>query len=121
MDSLGGWISEIRGFYMLQMKTPVSAGAQALWHYLMYRANAAWWVMPLVLRSDELMGAVKLTRSSFKRAREELVAAGFLLVEPQGGRQPSRYFLTSCVRPGSFVQPRLKFSEKEGDKACRDS
>ena len=107
-------MSEIRGFYMLQMRTPLSPNAQALWHYLMYRANAAWWSMPLMLRSDELMGAVKLTRASFKRARQELIAGGFLVLEPQRGRQPSRYYLTSCVRPGSFVQPRMKVG-KEGE------
>lgn len=105
-------MSEIRGFYMLQTKTPVSANAQALWNYLMYRANAAWWVMPLVLRTDELTGAVKLSKSAFKRARQELVEAKFLLVESQGGNRPSRYYLTSCVRPGSFIQPRAGTGRK---------
>lgn len=83
----------------------MSAEAQALWHYLMYRANAAFWQMPLVLQSAEIEGAVKLSESSFKRARKVLEENGYLIVEAQGGRRQSHYYLLSCVSPGKVLQP----------------
>ena len=105
-------MSEIRGFYGLQSTTPVSASAQALWNYLMYRANAAWWAMPLIIRHAELEGALGLGPWAFKEARRELV-------EAQGGSRPSKYFLLSCVRPGAVMAPSMSFKglgRKEGQE-----
>mgnify|MGYP007070349378 CR=1 FL=1 len=119
MDTVGGWMSEIRGFYGLQSTTPVSASAQALWNYLMYRANAAWWAMPLIIRNAELEGALGLRPWAFKEARRELVEAKFLLVEAQGGSRPSKYFLLSCLRPGAVMAPSMSFKglgKKEGQE-----
>lgn len=101
-------MSEIRGFYALQVKSPVSANAQALWNYLMYRANAAWWCMPLIIRNDELQGALGLKLSALKRARGELVDGKFLVIESQGGNKPSHYYLMSCIRPGEALQPNVR-------------
>lgn len=100
-------MSEIKGFYSLQSTHPVSAYAQALWNYLMYRANAAWWVMPLVIRNEELQGALGMKPWIFKAARKELIEGKYLLLEAQGGCRPSRYFLLSCVRPGTVIRPSL--------------
>ena len=117
MDTVGGWMSEIRGFYGLQSTSPVSFGAQALWNYLMYRANAAWWAMPLVLRNEELQGALGMKPWTFKEARRELVEGKYLMLEPQGGPLPSRYFLLSCLRPGAVVRPNLTFKGMEKKEA----
>ena len=111
----GGWITEIKYFYTSQSCRPVSAEAQALWHYLMYRANAAFWQMPLVLQSAEIEGAVKLSESSFKRARKVLEENGYLMVEAQGGRRQSHYYLLSCVSPGKVLQP-AKILKDEPDR-----
>ena len=108
VDTLGGWISEIKGFYALQALHPVSESAQALWHYLMYRANAVWWVTPLSLRNDEIRGVLGVSPAVLKRARKELIEGKFLMVEPQGGNRPSLYYPLSCVRPGTVVQPSMR-------------
>ena len=50
-------------------------------------------------------GAVKLSESSFKRARKVLEENGYLIVEAQGGRRQSHYYLLSCVSPGKVLQP----------------
>ena len=56
MDTLGGWLSEIRYFYKRQVSQPLSPCAQALWHYLMWRANGVFWQFPLRLSVPELAG-----------------------------------------------------------------
>lgn len=111
-------MSEIKGFYALQARYPVSAGAQALWNYLMYRANSVWWAMPLLVRNDEIQGALNMKPWAFKRARRELVEGRYLMLEHEGGCRPSRYYLLSCVRPGAVVRPSytLKGIEKEGEQ-----
>ena len=81
---LGGWISEIKGFYALQALHPVSESAQALWHYLMYRANAVWWVTPLSIRNDEIRGVLGVSPAVLKRARKELIRAGLLVLGKDG-------------------------------------
>jgi hypothetical protein len=106
-------MSEIRGFYALQTMAPVSVSAQALWHYLMYRANGVWWAMPLALRSDEICGALGLGKSAFKRARQELTEHKLLVVEPQGGRRPSLYYVMSAIRQGSAVRPALSIGGRK--------
>lgn len=42
-EAMTGFITEFRFFHQMQPVRPVSACAQALWHYLFYRANAAFW------------------------------------------------------------------------------
>ena len=41
MDTVSGWMQEIRFFYKRQLSFPLSTHAQALWSYLMYRGNEA--------------------------------------------------------------------------------
>ncbi len=105
MDVVGGWISEIRYFYVHQSMEPLSAHAQALWHYLMYRANNTFWSFPLVIRVTELSGALNMSVSAVKKARAELVKGGYLLHERQQGNQAARYFILSNIRPGKVVEP----------------
>ena len=117
-------MSEIRGFYARQAISPVSCTAQALWHYLMYRANSVWWAMPLIVRNEEVQGALGLKPWAFKEARRELVAGKFLVVEPQGGSRPSLCYLLSCVRPGRVVAPSMTvkgFGRKEEGKTREES
>jgi len=114
----GGWIAEIKYFYMRQSLSPLSAEAQALWHYLMYRANAAFWQMPLILQTAEIAGAVKLSESSFKRARKALEEGGYLIVEAQGGRRQSHYYLMSCFTPGKVLEPARILKDADEKDAC---
>ncbi len=105
METAGGWITEIRYFYIRQTMDPLSAHAQALWHYLMYRANNTFWKFPLVLRATELSGALNMSVSSVKKARAELVNGGYLLHERQTGNRAAQYYLLSNVTPGKLVAP----------------
>ncbi|WP_296771454.1 helix-turn-helix domain-containing protein [Selenomonas sp.] len=108
MDALGGWLSEIRYFYMRQVSVPLSPHGQALWHWLMWRANTVFWQFPLRLSMAEIAGGTKMSESMVKRARGELVQGGFLLHEAFGGNKPAGYWLLSCIKPGEVIAPRAK-------------
>lgn len=99
-----GWMSEIRYFYATQTERPLSAHAQAVWHYLMYRANGVWWRLPLVLRTGELAGALKMSVSAVKKARKELVDGKYILHESQSGNKAACYYLLSMVRQGELIR-----------------
>ena len=85
--------------------SPDAAGAQALWHYLFYRANAAFWQFPLKIQANEIAGALRISRSAFMRSREELRSAGYLLYEHAPGTRTVKYYLVSNVRPHMLVTP----------------
>ena len=63
MDSLGGWLSEIRFFYMRQLAFPLSPHGQALWHWLMWRANTVYWQFPLRLSVPEIAGGTRMSQA----------------------------------------------------------
>ena len=76
MDVVGGWLNEMRYFYQRQVSVPLSPHAQALWCWLMYRANSVFWKFPLRLSVPEMAGCTKMSPAMVKKARAELVAAG---------------------------------------------
>ena len=90
-----GWMTEIRYFYLRQTTCPLSPHAQAMWQYLMYRANAVWWHFPLVLRLGELAGALNMSVSMVKKARQELSDGRYILHERQQGNRAAKYFIVS--------------------------
>lgn len=98
------WITEIRYFYRSQYLRPLSTQAQALWHYLMYRENEAFWQPPIYLHAAEIHGAVGISLSSFKKARRELVEGGYLCHEAAVGNKAAGYSLLSCVVPGRVIR-----------------
>ena len=106
MDSLGGWLNEIRYFYMRQLSVPLSPHGQALWHWLMWRANTVFWQFPLRLSVPEIAGGTKMSESMVKKARAELTAGGYLLHEAFGGNKPAGYWLLSCIKPGQVLAPK---------------
>ena len=108
MDSVGGWISEIRFFYKRQTLYPLSPHAQALWGWLMWRANEVFWQFPLRLSLAEIAGGTRMSVSMVKKARHELVEGGYLLHEKYGGRNMAGYCLLSCIRPGTLVMPKAQ-------------
>lgn len=110
MDTVGGWIGEERYFYINLVLRPLSPNAQALWHYLMYRANGAFWQFPIYLRTAEIIGAVGLSRSSFIRARQELLDSEYICCSEKRGK-PTGYALMSNIRYGCLMQPRRKREE----------
>ena len=117
MDSLGGWLNEIRYFYMRQLTVPLSPHGQALWHWLMWRANTVFWQFPLRLSVPEIAGGTKMSEPMVKRARKELVAGGYLLHEAFGGSRPAGYWILSCIKLGEVMAPTLKLQlpEKKSD------
>ncbi|WP_143555527.1 helix-turn-helix domain-containing protein [Selenomonas ruminantium] len=112
MDALGGWLSEIRFFYKRQVSAPLSPQAQALWHWLMWRANGVYWQFPLRLSVPEIAGGTKMSESMVKKARAELTEAGYILHEAFGGNKPAGYWMLSCIRPGAVLSPKAQAKGK---------
>lgn len=113
MDALGGWISEIRYFYIRQLAFPLSPHAQALWHWLMWKLNSAFWCQPIKLSLAELAGGTKMSPSMVKKARAELIEGGYIIHEPMGGARPASYLMLSCIRPGLPIAPSKKIKGLE--------
>lgn len=103
VDPVTGIITEFRYFYQMMPVRPLSAHAQAFWFFLLYRANAAFWQFPLQIQLNEIAGALRLSRSSVQRARDELVKQGHVLYEHDAGSRTVRYYLISNVRPHSLM------------------
>jgi hypothetical protein len=112
MDVLGGWLNEIRFFYKRQVFHPLSPHGQALWHYLMWRANEVFWQLPLRLSVPEIAGATHMSAAMVKKARTELEASGYILTETYGGSRPAGYVLLSCITPGKPLEIKPKIAEK---------
>ena len=115
MDTVGGWLNEIRYFYKRQVAAPISPHAQALWHWLMWRANNVFWQFPLRLSVPEIAGGTKMSTAMVKRARAELVQGGYLLHEAYGGNRAGGYWLMSCVCPGKALAAKCRIKEDEKD------
>ena len=94
-----GWVMEICQFYIAHNCDRISVYAQAMWHYLMYRANENWWNYPLCLNIPEIAYATKMSISNVKRSRDELTQKGFIRWVSQGGSKPAKYYIIS--RTGS--------------------
>ena len=102
-DTWSGWIGEIRSFYINHPRRPLSISSQALWHYLMFRANEVWWHQPITLHMHEIGGAIGMSDTNFKRARQELVENNLLLHETQSGNRAPSYVLLSNITEGDQV------------------
>lgn len=113
MDAAGGWLSEIRYFYKRQVAEPLSPHAQALWHWLMWRANNVFWQFPLRLSVMEMAGGTKMSQTMVKKARSELIRGGYLVHEAYGGSRPGGYWLMSCVSPGRELAAKGRFKKDE--------
>lgn len=98
-----GWMMEERHFYMRLTRHPLSASAQALWHLLMIKGNAAYWHFPIKIRTYELAGILNLSLTSVKNARRELVKEGYMLYHSGAGRQPASYYMLSMVYEGQLM------------------
>ncbi|MFV0635874.1 helix-turn-helix domain-containing protein [Mitsuokella sp. WILCCON 0060] len=103
IEPVTGIIAEFRHFYQMMPVRPLSARAQAFWMFLLYRANAAYWQFPLQIQLNEIAGALRLSRSSVQRARDELTRQGYLLYETDPGHRTVKYYLISNVRPHSMM------------------
>ena len=71
-------MAEIRFFYKRQVFHPLSPHGQALWHYLMWRANEVFWQLPLRLSVPEIAGATHMSAAMVKKARTELEKSGYI-------------------------------------------
>ncbi|MGO5130494.1 hypothetical protein [Mitsuokella jalaludinii] len=94
---------EVRYFYINHANRPVSPFGQAVWSYLMNRANSGFWRLPLVLSTNEAAGAIGISPSSFRRVREELQEKRCLYFEQKDGEKCARYYLYSQMNPGTLI------------------
>ncbi len=94
-----GWVMEIVQFYIAHNSDRISVSAQAMWHYLMYKANENWWHYPLCLNIPEIAYATKMSISTVKRCRDELTQKGYIRWVSKGGSKAAQYYILS--RTGS--------------------
>lgn len=111
-----GWITEIRYLYLQMMIRPLTPQAQALWHFLMQKANAIFWEFPLVMRAEELAGGCGMSLTTFKRIRAELAEKRYILWESQGSNRPAHYYVFSNVHPNRLLRAPWQEVEKNGLK-----
>ncbi len=90
-----GWIMEIKQFYIAHNSDRISPNAQAIWHYLMSRANENWWHFPMCLNVPEIAFATRMSIASVKRARAELAQKGYIKWDSPGGSKAARYYIFS--------------------------
>lgn len=76
------YIKEINAFYDQLEWNPLSASAVTLWHALMHINNKTRWMEEFTVAAKVLMLKSGLTESSFKRARTELKAKGYIDYKP---------------------------------------
>ncbi|WP_432648279.1 helix-turn-helix domain-containing protein [Mitsuokella sp.] len=120
IEPVTGIIAEFRHFYQMMPVRPLSARAQAFWMFLLYRANAAYWQFPLQIQLNEIAGALRLSRSSVQRARDELTRQGYLLYETDPGHRTVKYYLISNVRPHSMMTAESMLAGTKNYKALGD-
>lgn len=85
------YIKQINEFYSRLYVYPLSARAQAVWHYLLHCANSALWRQPLAIRASLVMGATGLSKRQYYDALHELIDGKYIDVERQSGSTPSLY------------------------------
>lgn len=106
-----GWVPEIVQFYIAHNSDRISANAQAMWHYLMYKANENWWHYPINLNIPEIAYATKMSPTNVKRCRDELAKKGYIHWVSPGGSRAAQYYILS--RTGSDYAGQHKEKEKE--------
>lgn len=89
----GNWVTQERYFWPRLALAPLGADAIAVWHYMAYRANSTYWIFPLRLALGEICGALRISETSFKRARDELSEGGYIYHFVCGGRAKGEYIL----------------------------
>ncbi|MCG5102580.1 DnaD domain protein [Oceanobacillus alkalisoli] len=91
------YIKEINAFYDHQEREPLSGSAVALWYALMHMNNKTRWRNAFTSPGSVLQNKAGLSASSFKRARTELVDAGYIEVASQGRNKAPIYKMRSLV------------------------
>lgn len=114
------YIKELNAFYNQIVFNPLSGSAVALWNTLMHMNNACGWRKEFAAPASilELKSGIKGT--SFKRAREELQAKGYIRVQSRGGNQAPIYQLISQwsegQQEGHAVQSFFVSNENRNDQ-----
>ena len=109
------FIRECTTFFRRQTVDPLSMGAQALWHYLFYRLNEAYWAQPMFLTTNELAGALRISPGSATRYRDELAEKGYILYEHARKKHMGRYYVMSCDNPGEILRIKSPREQVEED------
>ena len=103
ISSKGGinlnYIAEIRAFYDWVQFNPIPAGAQALWHTLMYLNNKCaiqvdgqwYWRVEFSVSNTTLLSILKFSRQQLDRMRNALIQAGRIEYKKGRGNQSGFY------------------------------
>ncbi|MCF3942604.1 DnaD domain-containing protein [Oceanobacillus alkalisoli] len=121
------YIKEINAFYDHQEREPLSGSAVALWYALMHMNNKTRWKNTFTSPGSVLQNKAGLSASSFKRARTELVDAGYIEVASQGRNKAPIYKMRSLVVevveedgqvPDRTTEPRLEENGQSGQSSA---
>lgn len=111
-----GWVHEIRAFYREHNTNRLSVGAQAMWHFLMVKANDNWWRYPICLNLTEIACGINHSLTSVKRSREELTCRGLISWDSHGGRSAASYYVYSLVGARYAGQKKGGFANADSSK-----
>ncbi|MRG86030.1 helix-turn-helix domain-containing protein [Salinibacillus xinjiangensis] len=81
------YIKEIKAFYTQIQTNPISHNANSLWHALMHVNNLTGWKPQFTVAQSVLQSNSGLSKTSFKRARNELVEKGYIHYRTRGGNR----------------------------------
>lgn len=117
MNCEHGFYNEFDTFILSQETMPMNLSSRMLWLVLFQRANRHFWNGALHYSTRELASSLKVSESTIKRARNELVENNFLLYDRGTSiRHSGQYLLLSAVSHGDVIVPRAQtMINKAGD------
>lgn len=87
----------------------MNCSSRMLWLTLLHRSNRNFWKGALHYSTRELASSLKISESTMKRARKELVENNYLLYDPGTSiRHSGQYLLLSAVAPGDVIVSRAQ-------------
>ncbi len=102
-------IRQFIGFNLKRKLVPLSAGAIALYTVLLEYFNRLRFPPSLVLSGGVLAGECHLSANSMRRARQELIDCGYLIMRPRRQTDLPEYVLVP-LEPDTFNKPEKKKS-----------
>ncbi|MEN1969851.1 DnaD domain protein [Lentibacillus sp. N15] len=114
------YIKEMNAFYDHMERKPLSASAINLWYALMHINNKAMWAKTFTASATVLRYKTGLKESSFKRARAELKACGYIDYVSRPRNQAPIYRMISLVEGINGTDERAWTFEYQENLQCDD-
>lgn len=88
---------QMNAFYKLLSSNPLSANAQCLYNYLVYKNNELAWAEEFTISNMIVCGFTSLSRQALDRARNELVQKGYIKYKKGVSNQAGKYSIVCFV------------------------